>query len=218
MDIPGDILVNNQKFISFEGIDFSGKTTQINHLIKTLEARGETVILIREPGGTNISEKIRRILLDRSHDEMTSICEVFLYSAARNQLINQVIIKELQNGHVVIADRFVDSTTAYQGFGRRLPLDLIRDINKAATNSLLPSLTFILDIDPKEVLKRRINRNIDIDRLEAAGEQFYERVRKGYYKIAELDHTRVKLINAMRPIEEIKDEIWEFVKEKMDFK
>jgi len=211
-------MVDNSRFISFEGIDFSGKTTQIDLLTNQLEKMGEQVLIIREPGGTKISERIRDILLDRNNDEMTDLCEVFLYSAARNQLINQKIINELEHGNFVIADRFVDSTTAYQGFGRRIPMDLIRDINRAATSDLLPGLTFILDINPDLVLDRIKQRNMEIDRLESSGNDFYERVYKGYHKIAELDPIRVKLIDASKSIDQINTEIWEFVAQKMNFK
>ncbi len=211
-------MIDNSKFISFEGVDFSGKTTQINLLTEQLEQRNEQVVIIREPGGTVISEHIRKILLDKDHNEMTDICEVFLYSAARNQIVNEKIINELSKGNFVIADRFVDSTTAYQGFGRRLPMDLIRDINQAATGGLLPGLTFILDIDPEEVLERIKTRNTGKDRLESAGDKFYQRVYKGYHKIAELDPIRVKIINARNTVEQINVEIWEFVASKMNFK
>lgn len=211
-------MVDNSKFISFEGIDFSGKTTQINILTKQLEDIGETVLIIREPGGTTISERIRDILLDKNHDEMTDLCEVFLYSAARNQVINEKITDELEKGNFVIADRYVDSTTAYQGFGRRIPMDLIRDINRAATGDLLPGITFVLDIDPEKIIDRKKERNVEIDRLESSGDDFYDRVHKGYHKIAELDPIRVKLIDASHSIDQIKSEIWEFVTQKLKFK
>ncbi len=211
-------MIDNSKFISFEGIDFSGKTTQIDLLTQRLEEMGEKVLIMREPGGTSISERIRDILLDNNHHEMTDLCEVFLYSAARNQLINEKIIGELNNGNFVIADRYVDSTTAYQGFGRRIAMDLIRDINRAATGDLMPGLTFFLDIDPEQVVHRKKERNMEIDRLESSGDDFYERVHKGYHKIAELDPIRVKLIDATQSIDKIKSEIWEFVSQKMNFK
>lgn len=211
-------MVDNSRFISFEGIDFSGKTTQIEFLTQELEQRGEKVLIIREPGGTTIAERIRSILLDKNHKEMTDLCEVFLYSAARNQLINEKILNELAAGNFVIADRFVDSTTAYQGFGRRIPMDLIRDINRAATGDLLPGLTFFLDIDPEQIIDRKKKRNMEIDRLESSGADFYDRVHKGYHKIAELDPIRVKLIDATQSINKIKSEIWEFVTQKMNFK
>ena len=209
-------MVNNRRFISFEGIDFSGKTTQIDLLTNQLEQMGEHVLIMREPGGTKISEQIRDILLDKNNDEMTDLCEVFLYSAARSQLINQKILKELEAGNFVIADRFVDSTTAYQGFGRGIPMDLIRDINRAATGDLLPGLTFVLDIDPDQIVDRKKRSKMEIDRLESAGKDFYDRVYKGYHKIAEIDPIRVKLIDATKSIDQIKSDIWEFVTKKMN--
>jgi len=209
-------MVDNSRFISFEGIDFSGKTTQIDLLTNQLEQMGEHVLIMREPGGTKISEQIRDILLDKNNDEMTDLCEVFLYSAARNQLINQKILNELETGNFVIADRYVDSTTAYQGFGRGIPMDLIQNINRAATGDLLPGQTFILDIDPDQIVDRRKQRNMEIDRLESAGKDFYDRVHKGYHKIAELDTIRVKQIDATQSIDQIKSEIWEFVIQKMN--
>lgn len=209
-------MIENQKFISFEGIDFSGKTTQIELLQKKLESEGSTVHVLREPGGTHISEKIRDILLDKDHQEMTDICEVFLYSAARNQLVTEQIIPKLKAGNFIIADRYVDSTTAYQGFGRRLPLELINNINKAATDGLLPGLTFFLDIDPVTVTKRKQNRNSAADRLEISGDEFYGRVYKGYHKMAELEPERIKIINAGNSIDNIFNEIWEFVSLKLD--
>ncbi len=205
------------KFISFEGIDFSGKTTQINRLKKRLEKNGQHVIIIREPGGTVISEQIREILLNRDHAEMTDICEVFLYSAARNQLVVEKIVPELEAGNVVIADRFVDSTTAYQGAGRGIHLDLIRDINRAATSGLLPGITFFLDIEPAKMAERKKSRNAQADRLEESGMTFYHRVREGYQQIASLDPQRVKVIDADLGVKEIENIIWEYVSLKFNF-
>jgi len=209
-------MVDNRRFISFEGIDFSGKTTQISLLENRLKKINENITILREPGGTVISEHIRDILLDNKLNEMSPICEVFLYSAARNQLVNEKITNELKTGNFVIADRYVDSTTAYQGFGRSLPLDLIYTINQAATGGLMPGLTFILDIDLADVVERKKERNMEIDRLESSGDDFYERVHKGYHKIAELDPIRVKLIDATQSIDQINSEIWEFVTQKMN--
>jgi dTMP kinase len=210
-------MINNQKFISFEGIDLSGKTTQIDLLLKKLELLGEKVTVLREPGGTIISEQIRDILLNKNHQEMTDFCEVFLYSAARNQLISEKIIPELEAGNYIIADRYVDSTTAYQGFGRRIPLELIRHINEASTGNLMPGLTFFLDLDPLEIEHRRKISGKEADRLEKAGDEFYSRVYKGYHKMAELEPERIKIINAAKSIDQIFNEIWEFVSQKLDF-
>jgi len=210
-------MINNKKFISFEGIDFSGKTTQIELLRNKLESLGAHATVIREPGGTIISEQIREILLDKNHQEMTDICEVFLYSAARNQLVTEQIIPELEAGNYIIADRYVDSTTAYQGFGRRLPLELIKNINQAATGNLLPGVTFFLNLEPSEVIKRKKLRQSEEDRLELSGNEFYHRVYKGYNKLAELEPERIKIIDASGTIDEIFNKIWEFVAHKTDF-
>jgi len=207
---------DNKKFISFEGIDFSGKTTQIDLLKTWLEEKNEKVVIFREPGGTAISEQIRNILLDKSHPEMTDICEIFLYSAARNQLIIEKIIPELGAGNFVIADRYVDSTTAYQGFGREIPKELINHINMAATAGLMPGMTFILDLAPEQIVSRKKSRKQDDDRLETAGLDFFKRVYKGYHKIAELEPGRVKLIDAARPVETIFTDIREFIGVKLN--
>jgi dTMP kinase len=211
-------MINNQKFISFEGIDLSGKTTQIEKLRNRLKSTGAVVNLIREPGGTAISEQIRNILLDKNHLEMTEICEVFLYSAARNQLVSEQIIPELEAGHFIIADRYVDSTTAYQGFGRGLSLELIQTINKAATGNLLPGLTFFLNLEPSIAIERKQLRNSEEDRLEISGDEFYWRVHKGYNKMAELEPERIKIIDANKPIDEISETIWEFVTRNLNSK
>jgi dTMP kinase len=209
-------MVDNTRFISFEGIDFSGKTTQINLLKEKLEDSGEKIVLMREPGGTPISEKIRKILLDKKNFEMTDICEVLLYSAARHQLVSQRIIEELNSGNFVIADRYVDSTTTYQGFGRKLPMKFINQLNLIATEGLMPNITFYLDLSLAELEHRMKIHNGTIDRLEEAGTEFYNRIRKGYNKIAELEKERYKIIDASKTIEQINSEIWEYVISKLN--
>jgi dTMP kinase len=209
-------MVDNTRFISFEGIDFSGKTTQINLLKEKLEDSGKKIVLMREPGGTPISEKIREILLDKKNFEMTDICEVLLYSAARHQVVSQRIIEELNSGNFVIADRYVDSTTTYLGFGRKLPMKFINQLNLIATEGLMPNITFYLDLSLAELEHRMKIHNGTIDRLEEAGTEFYNRIRKGYNKIAELEKERYKIIDASKTIEQINSEIWEFVITKLN--
>ena len=211
-------MTTDLKFISFEGIDFSGKTTQIELLANELKKRGEKVIVMREPGGTAISEKIRGILLDKKNDNMTNICELLLYSAARHQLVLEKISKELESGNFVIADRYVDSTIAYQGYGRKISLNLINEINKVVTEGVLPSLTFFLDLKPESIIERKQNRKQSSDRLEDTGIEFYKRIREGYLKIAENEIERIKVINADKSITQIKDEVWEFVLSKITLK
>ena len=208
----------NKRFISFEGIDFSGKSTQINNLKNKLVAKNQEVIILREPGGTQISELIRKILLDKKNLLMTSETEMLLYSAARNQLLNEKIIPALEKGSVVIADRYVDSTTAYQGYGRQISFDLIRQVNHVATNGFLPSLTIFLDLPLETMNKRQENTMNEIDRLESAGSDFFKRVREGYLKIADTDNNRVKVLNADQNISKLSNQIWELVCSKLDFK
>jgi dTMP kinase len=203
----------NSAFISFEGLDFSGKSTQIGLLTEHLRSQGIQFELIREPGGTPISERIREILLDLEHKEMTNICELFLYSAARHQLVKQKIKKSLEKGISVIADRYVDSTTAYQGYGRQLPLSFISQLNRIATEDLMPDLTFFLDLTYDDMIKRKDLRTAGSDRLETQGREFYERIRNGYLQIAERNHERFKVIDANQPVQHISSEIREFVED-----
>ena len=198
-------------FISFEGLDFSGKSTQIVTLTDSLKEVGKDVLLIREPGGTEISEKIRSLLLDKKHMKMTDVCEVLLYSAARHQLVHEKIQTALKQNIFVIADRYVDSTTAYQGYGRQLSMSFIEQLNIIATEEMMPSITFYLDIDIKTLMDRKRSRNSEVDRLESQENIFYERIRKGYLKLAELNTSRIVVLDGTLSIEEIKTKIQEFV-------
>lgn len=197
----------NKKFISFEGIDFSGKSTQINLLRSYLENNGQKVFILREPGGTEISERIRSILLDKKNTKMHSRAEMLLFSAARVQLTSEKIIPYLQEGKYVIADRFVDSTTAYQGYGRELELDIIEHVNQFATLGILPGITIYLKIDPHEAFKRRVESGVEADRLELSGEKFYKKVCNGYERIAERNPKRFNIINATQVREDIHRQI-----------
>ncbi len=204
--------MNNKRFISFEGLDYSGKSTQIKLLTDYLEGQGQRVYAMREPGGTAISEKIREILLDKNNMNMTDRCEIFLYSAARVQLVQERIIPLLDKGYFVIADRYVDSTTAYQGYGRQLDLNMVQSINQAATFGLLPGKTFYLRLLPEQVYLRSPQSGRDLDRLEAAGLEFYRRVFQGYEKIVENNPQRFVVIDANLSIEQIHQRIVEVVK------
>ena len=207
----------NKRFISFEGIDFSGKSTQIQLLKDKLIANNQQVIILREPGGSQISELIRNILLDKNNLSMTSTTELLLYSAARNQVLNEKIIPALESGTFVIADRYVDSTTAYQGYGRQISLDLIRQVNHVATNDFLPSLTLFLYLPLEKMLNRQKNMVSEIDRLESAGNEFFNRVREGYSKIADTNISRFRILDANKDIVDLGNEIWELVRLKLDF-
>ncbi|MFH2004772.1 MAG: dTMP kinase [Bacteroidota bacterium] len=197
--------------ISFEGLDFSGKTTQIKLLVDRLNATGKDTVLVREPGGTPISEKIRNILLDNKNKEMTQIAELFLFSAARNQLVNQVILPSMKDGKIVICDRFYDSTTAYQGYGRGINIEAITKINEIATMRTKPDLTFFIDIPINEITKRRLSANASIDRMESSGEKFYEKVRNGYLEIAKHEPERFFVINGLQDVDTIHETVWKII-------
>lgn len=194
-------------FITFEGIDFCGKSTQVNLLKKYLEDKNKDVKLIREPGGTDISEKIREILLDKSHEKMFIETEVLLFSASRAQLVREVIQPYLKENIYVISDRFHDSTIAYQGFGRSIPLDFIRKINEFAIGGAIPDLTFIIDISIEESGRRKSQVKKELlDRIELSEINFYKKVRDGYLYLAGTEK-RFKILDGMLSIKEIHEQI-----------
>ena len=203
--------IDNKRFISFEGIDFSGKTTQINLLKKFLEEQKFKVYVLREPGGTSISEKIREVLLDKNNSQMTDRSEIFLYSAARVQLVYEKIIPLLKEGYYIIADRYVDSTTAYQGYGRGIGPEIVSLINKTATFGLMPEVTIFMDIKPEIAELRRFKNGLEADRLESSGREFFQRVYAGYHKIAAKDAERFEVIDAMSSVEDIHQQIKKIV-------
>lgn len=202
-------------FITFEGLDSSGKTTQANLLVHDCQKAGKDVVFLREPGGTEVSERIRRILLDREHITLSPKAELLLFSAARAQLVNEVICPALRSGKVVVCDRFHDSTTAYQGYGRGLDLDEVCALNRIATSGTQPDLTFFVDVDLAEIRRRRKRSGIVEDRMESAGEAFYKKVMEGYRVIAADEPRRIVTINGMREIEEIHKEIWTIVRQQI---
>ena len=203
-------------FISFEGIDFCGKTTQINLLKKYLEIIGRRVEIIREPGGTAISEKIREILLNKKHLEMCDETEIFLFSAARAQVVREVIRPLIARGCVVIADRFHDSTTAYQGFGRGLSADAVKKINEFATGGTIPDLTFYLRLSVEESTKRKNVCKADLDRIEKSDDVFYSNVIAGYEKIALEFPNRIKGIDGEKSAIEVHNDILSILYETMN--
>jgi len=201
----------NKRFISFEGIDFSGKSTQIALLKKYIEENGAHVYVLREPGGTDISEKIRSILLDNRHGNMVSRSEFLLYSAARAQLVNEKIIPLLKENYFVIADRFVDSSTAYQGAGRGLEQALVQHVNHFATGGLLPACTFYLRLSADDAAKRRQSMNKTADRMETSGEAFYEKVIQGYDQLATRESERIHVLDARNSVEAIHQNIRTYI-------
>jgi dTMP kinase len=201
-------------FISFEGLDYSGKTTQAAILADALKRDGKEVLLLREPGGTPISEKVRSILLDGEHGELTPIAELLLFSAARNQLVQQVIKPALEKKIMVICDRFVDSTTVYQGFGRGLNLEGVKAVNRISTGGIMPEFTFFLDIEIEEMLRRREAARGKVDRMESSGVEFFKRVRNGFWSIAQESPQRFIVVNGTRSIDIIHSEIRDFIYKK----
>jgi len=193
-------------FISFEGIDGCGKSTQVDLLIKKLNSLKIRSLLVREPGGSKIAENIRSILLDNSNRLMSNETEALLMTASRAQLTREVIIPKLNEGFVVVADRFQDSTIAYQGGGRGLDISFLEMLNLFATNHLIPNMTFYIDISAKEGLKRTISN--EFDRIENAGEAFQVRVRNEYLKLTKKEPQRVFLVDGTKTVTEIHEEIW----------
>ncbi len=198
-------------FISFEGLDGCGKTTQINLLAEKLASLAYDVVFIREPGGTAISERIREILLDTKHEGMNQITELLLFSAARAQLVNEVIKPALANSQVVLSDRYVDSTTAYQGYGRGLRLGAVKTINTVATLGVMPHLTFIIDLPLDELARRKMRTGTAADRMERSGRAFYEDVRQGYLAMAQAEPERFTVIDGCQEVETIRQQIWNTV-------
>ena len=189
------------KFITFEGIDGSGKTTQINLLEEKLSQQGISTLILREPGGTKLSEIIRGILLDRENINLSPSAESLLFVAARAQLMAEKIKPSLERNKFVICDRYTDSTVAYQGYGRGLNVKYLEELNKFATDSIQPDITIILDVDPE---KAAIRMASDVpDRLESTGIKFFLRVRKGYYEIARRYPQRCVIIDGSRPASEV---------------
>ncbi|TVR18069.1 MAG: dTMP kinase [Balneolaceae bacterium] len=194
--------------ITFEGIDGCGKSTQIEKLKKYFDNKGIGYSVFREPGGTEISERIRSLLLHDT-DEMDSVTEILLFSAARSQLIREKVIPLLEKNEIVILDRFYDSTTAYQGFGRNSSsLNDIYTLNKLASHGTVPDLTFYLKIDPKTADQR--TKGNKKDRLESAGDDFFKKVATGYDMLASTDK-RFRVIDAGRLPDEIHREIVDII-------
>jgi dTMP kinase len=190
-------------FITFEGIDGSGKSTQIERSAEWLKARGFDVLVSREPGGTELGEAIRAILLDPRWKEMTGKAEYFLYSASRAQVVDQIVRPHLQKKNaVVILDRYDDSSTAYQGGGRELGLAAIQEINHFATGNLTPDLTFVLDLDWDTSIARRSKAGMTADRLEQNAHDFFERVRAAYHELAERE-SRIVLIDGAQKADDV---------------
>ncbi len=211
-------------FITFEGIEGCGKTTQIQLLDKHLKDSGHPTLLTREPGGTPIGEKIRSILLDSRNNNMSPRTELLLYTAGRNQHIVEKIQPALEAGKIVLCDRYADATTAYQGAARDIDSNIIEEIHKVATGGLMPVLTFLLDCPAELGLGRARARNQTdstagtLDRFEQEEMDFHERVRQGYLNIAKREPERVQIIDATLSPDKMQNEIIEIIQNKLRIK
>jgi len=201
------------KFITFEGIDGSGKTTQINLLEQKLIQENIPYVIFREPGGTILSEKIREILLDRKNIELSSVAESLLFVAARAQLFAEKINPALERNKFVICDRFADSTVAYQGYGRGLNVEYLEELNKFATNNIYPDFTIVLDVDPVKAAQRL--QDTTFDRMESTGNNFFHKVQEGYYSIARHQSHRCVIIDSNRTPENVFEDVYEEINEKI---
>lgn len=194
-------------FLTLEGIDGSGKSTQATRLEKVLRSAGRRVVLVREPGSTALAERVRAILLDRELAALDPRAELLLYVACRAQLVHETIRPALGGGVIVVSDRFSDSTIAYQGYGRELGADLARQADLVATNGIQPDLTFLIDL-PVDVAASRLTSKRS-DRLEAEERAFHERVRRGFLEIARQEPDRVVVVDGSPPPDEVTERIVE---------
>ena len=189
-------------FITLEGVDGAGKSTQVAMLVERLRASGREVVSLREPGGNAISEKIRALILDRDNAEMADECELLLFEAARAQLVRQVIEPALDRGAIVVCDRFFDSTYAYQAAARGMDAELVHRANELGSCGVAPDLTIVLDMDPERAFARAEGRG-EHDRMEAEGLAFQRRVRAGFAELARREPTRVRLVDAAGDTREV---------------
>lgn len=200
-------------FFTFEGIDGAGKSTQLKFFQDWLKELGKDVLIVREPGGTVIGEKIREVLLNKKNGGMVPMTELLLFEAARAQITEEVIKPSLASGKFVICDRFYDSAYAYQGYARGMGSEMVTYLNNLATAGLSPDMTFVMDIDADFALERRVGRGEAADRMEALGISFQREVRKGYLEAAEKEPKRIKVVDATGTPEEIFESIKKLAKE-----
>ena len=201
--------MNKGLFITFEGADGCGKTTQLKMLAEYLTNKGFEVLITREPGAKGLGEKIREILLNYEGD-VSDRCESFLFLADRAQHIDMVINPAIESGKIILCDRHTDSSVAYQGFGRGLPVERIKMLNDLAVNGRYPDMTLVFDVDVETSMKRVGNEK---DRMESAGMEFFNRVRQGYLDIAKQEPQRVKVLDAKKSIEDIHKDVIELIEE-----
>jgi len=200
-------------FITFEGPDGGGKTTQLRLLASGLEKRGYSICKTREPGGTAIGDAVRSILLDSANHQMSDRAEALLFNAARAQLIDQVMRPALDQGHIVLSDRFAESTLAYQGYGRGQSLTTLRQVIEFATNQLRPDLIVYLEIDPQLGLRRKAADASEWNRIEEQTLAFHQAVHQGYLQLASENPDRWLIVDAEESIEQVQQAIWSHVEQ-----
>ncbi len=201
--------------ISFEGTDGCGKSTQIRLLAEHLESMGRDVVVSREPGGCRVGEKIRKILLNAENVEISPMCELFLYEAARAQHMSEIIEPALEVGKIVILDRFIDSTYAYQGFGRQLGEDCVDTFNRYAINNRYPDITLMLELSPELAFKRK-GGNDKKDRMEMAGKNFFDRVDEGFKSVVKKYSDRIVKVNVEGACEDTHKKICDIIDKVME--
>lgn len=204
-------------FISFEGIDGSGKSTIAKLVDKKLKSEGYETVLTREPGGVKIAEDIRAIILDKNNVNLDDHTEALLFAAARRQHLKEKIIPALKENKIVLTDRYIDSSLAYQGGGKKLGVDEVYKINIFATDNLLPDLTILFDMDPIEALKRiDKNKNREVNRLDLETMSFYKTVRQTFLDLANKYPNRIKVVDASKNIEEVFNDTMKLIEEKLN--
>lgn len=196
------------RFITFEGIDGCGKSTQAELLAQSLKKKGSHVVQTREPGGTPLAEKIRALLIDPGNSEMVDECELLLYLAARAQHVREKVVPLVNLGTIVICDRFQDATFAYQGFGRGISLEFLQQLNSYATG-IAPHCTFIFDLPVEIAFERMRTMNKAHDRIESAGKQFFEKIREGYLRLADAFPERIVVMDGTLPKDVLAGSVYE---------
>jgi len=203
-------------FISFEGLDGSGKTTQIQRLAVWLRTHDRRVLTLREPGGTRIGDALRAILHDRSNTNMDSRTELLLYCASRAQLVAEQVQPYLSSGGIVLSDRFADSTLAYQGYGRGLDLGFLRGLLNFVTHGIKPDLTLYFDVEPERALERRMASGAEINRIDVETIEFHRRVRDGYHQLIADEPHRWLLIDASATADQVAAQVKDIVKSRLN--
>lgn len=204
-------------FVTFEGIDGAGKTTQIERIERRLVAAGRTVVRTREPGGTDLGDEIRAILLDPENRQMSARTEALLYAASRSQHVDEVIRPALRAGHVVLCDRFSDASIAYQGGGLELGEESVRQVNEFALAGIEPDVTLLFDLSLAESRRRLVHsrKGFSLDRIEQRDEAYFHRVQQAFYRLAERDRHRIYTVDASASLDVLEQEIWHIVWNKL---